>query len=79
VFFRSRDYAGRLRLIHIGSNGYWKGFIMRMTPKQMEKWARIRDVDRTRYIWLYGVFGWGIPVAVFWSLAMAMLRGWEHF
>ncbi len=50
----------------------------KMTPQQAERWARTRAKGRTRYIWLAGVVSWGLPVAVFWSVAMAAIQGWDR-
>jgi hypothetical protein len=49
-----------------------------MTPKQAERWARVREKGRTRFVWIRGVFGWGIPVAVFWSIWMGWIQGWDR-
>ena len=51
---------------------------MGMNPKQVERWARIRQMGRTRYIWLHGVLGWGLTVGVVWAVIMAASRGWDR-
>lgn len=51
---------------------------MKMTQKQCEKWAKIRQMGRRRYVWLFGVAGWGLTTAVFWSVLMAYLKGWDQ-
>lgn len=33
---------------------------MGMTQKQREKWAKTRQMGRTRFVWLTGVAGWGL-------------------
>ena len=35
-----------------------------MNPKQREKWARIRRLGKLRYMIIYGIVLWGLPVAV---------------
>lgn len=50
-----------------------------MTPKQLEQWGRVRRKGRTRYIWVYGVLGWGVTTGVAWSLAMTAMEGdWDR-
>lgn len=51
---------------------------MKMSPKQFEKWAKIREKGRTRYIWVNGVLGWGLTTGVLWAVVMAALQGWKH-
>jgi hypothetical protein len=47
---------------------------MAMSPKQLKKWAKTRQMGRARYIWLYGVLGWGLMTGVSWSVAMGAMR-----
>jgi hypothetical protein len=50
----------------------------KMTPQQAERWAKIRAKGRNRFVRLVGVVGWGLPVAVLWSLTMAAIQGWDR-
>jgi hypothetical protein len=49
-----------------------------MNPKQRERWAKTRQMGRTRFVWLVGVLGWGVSVGIGWSLAMAAVNGWDR-
>lgn len=51
---------------------------MKMTQKQLENWARIRQRGRTRYIWLNGVLYWGLSTGVLWAVTMAAVQGWDR-
>lgn len=51
---------------------------MSMRPKQFEKWTETRKMGRSRFIWLYGVLGWGLIAGVPWSVLMAFQQGWER-
>jgi hypothetical protein len=51
--------------------------LMKMTEKQREKWSKTRKKGRTRFIWLYGVVGWGVVTGVLWAAAMAF-QGLGH-
>jgi drug/metabolite transporter (DMT)-like permease len=35
-----------------------------------ERWERKRLMGRRKFIWLYGVLGWGLSVALPWSATM---------
>lgn len=35
-----------------------------MNKEKWKKWEKVRAKGRTRFIWLNGVVGWGIPLAV---------------
>ena len=48
-------------------------------PPEMRRWSRTRDRGRRYFLWVHGVLGWGVPVAVCWSIAMAWGKGWERF
>ncbi len=50
-----------------------------LTQKQFERLANTRSKGRKRFIWLHGVLGWGVFVALFWSCWMAAWKGWEQF
>ncbi len=51
---------------------------MKMNRKQQERWERMRQLGRSRYIWRHGVLGWGVTVAIAWSLSMAWMDGWDQ-
>jgi hypothetical protein len=53
---------------------------MAMSEKQREKWAKTREMGRTKFVLLHGVLGWGVSVAVGWSVAMTAMNGkWDQF
>jgi hypothetical protein len=41
--------------------------------KRIERWERVRASGRSRFIWLTGVFGWGLA----WAAAMLAWRWWD--
>jgi hypothetical protein len=41
-----------------------------MTPRQLQRWAATRARGRSRFIWLFGVLGWGIPMVILWTAFM---------
>ncbi len=51
---------------------------MKMNVKQKERWARLREMGRRRYIWIHGVLGWGVSVAIAWSVSIAWDEGWDR-
>ncbi len=50
---------------------------MRVHPKQVERWAKLRERGRSRYVWRYGVLAWGLTTGVMWALVMAGRHGWD--
>jgi hypothetical protein len=53
---------------------------MPMADKQRDKWAKTRPMGRTKFVLLNGVLGWGVSVAVGWSVAMTAMNGrWDRF
>lgn len=42
-------------------------------------WAKAKELGRAPYIVHYGVVGWGVPVAVVYSLLEAVTDGWSAF
>jgi hypothetical protein len=50
---------------------------MSLTPT--EKWAKTTALGRSRFVWLYGVLGWGVPTAILFSLIQAIQLGWDEF
>jgi hypothetical protein len=51
---------------------------MKMSQKQLENWARIRQRGRTRYVWFNGVLCWGLSTGVLWAVTMAAVQGWQR-
>jgi hypothetical protein len=49
---------------------------MAMNPKQFERWARTRAKGRARFIWIDGVIGWGLTMAVILLPLFALTNGW---
>jgi hypothetical protein len=52
---------------------------MRMSARQIKKWRQTRQMGRSRFIWVRGVLGWGVPTAIFWSFLMAGTRADTSF
>lgn len=50
-----------------------------MTPRQVERWAATREKGRTRFIWLFGVLGWGLPMVILWTAFMVRGFGLPSF
>jgi len=48
-------------------------------PRDMQKWARTREMGRAKYVWLYGVVFWGIVTGLVWSIIMATFQGWHRW
>jgi hypothetical protein len=51
---------------------------MKMTEKQLARWAKVREKGRARYILLYGVLFWGVLTGALWAVAMAAVQGWDR-
>jgi len=51
---------------------------MRMTQQQAERWARTRQKGRKRFVWVHGVLGWGLPMAITCPVLLAVFQGWER-
>ena len=50
-----------------------------MTLTSSEKWAKTSKLGRTRFVWRYGVFGWGVTTAIVFSLILGIQNGWDGF
>jgi hypothetical protein len=50
---------------------------MKLTLKGRERWAKTRQMGRSRYVLWTGVVGWGVTTGVVWALSMAMKEGWS--
>ena len=44
-----------------------------------KKWPEFQQLGRRQFILRYGVLGWGVPVAIGFSLNMAFENGWDTF
>lgn len=51
---------------------------MKMTRRQLEKWAKTRQMGRSRYVWLFGVAGWGTTTGLLWAFFMAWMKEWSQ-
>lgn len=49
------------------------------TRKELDKWAKTRQMGRSRYVWLFWVLGWGLATGAIWSLLMAFEKGWGQW
>ena len=45
---------------------------------KLEKWARIREKGKQRFVLVYGVLGWGVSTGLLWSLLMAFIEPSEN-
>ena len=43
-----------------------------------DKWPQFKELGRKQFVLRYGVLGWGLPVAIGWSLSMAHQNGWNQ-
>lgn len=48
-----------------------------MNERQARRWVKIRASGRDRFVWIYGVFGWGVSTGVLVSLVISFLNQWE--
>jgi hypothetical protein len=48
-----------------------------VNERQARRWAKIRASGRDRFIWIHGVFGWGVPTGILVSLVLSLLNQWE--
>lgn len=44
----------------------------------MDKWAKIREKGKQRFVLVNGVLGWGVPTAILWALLMEFLDPLEN-
>jgi hypothetical protein len=51
---------------------------MKMTEKQLDRWAKTRKMGRAKFILFAGVLGWGVLTGALWAVAMAAIRGWDQ-
>jgi len=50
-----------------------------MFETSTEKSDKIRELGRSKFVWRYGVLGWGLTTAILFSLLMACAEGWDGF
>lgn len=50
-----------------------------MNDKSAEKWAKFRELGRSRFVWRYGILGWGLSTAILFSLWNGFSDGWDGF
>jgi hypothetical protein len=50
-----------------------------MNDKSAEKWAKFSEMGRSRFVWRYGVLGWGLSTAILFSLWNGFSDGWDGF
>ena len=50
-----------------------------MYPQDAASGAKFRKLGRKQFVLRYGVLGWGVPVAIFFSLLQGYLHGWQGF
>jgi hypothetical protein len=48
-------------------------------PREWRKWADIRARGSRRFIFLAGVLGWGLPVAILWAALTSRMASVEEF
>ncbi|WP_334060504.1 hypothetical protein [Alteromonas sp. S005] len=44
----------------------------------MNKWAKIREKGKQRFVLVNGVLGWGLPTAILWVFLMEFLEPSEN-
>jgi len=44
----------------------------------MDKWAKMREKGKQRFVLVNGVLGWGVPTAILWSVLMELLDPSEN-
>lgn len=44
-----------------------------MNPQQRQKWAQIRRMGKYRYLLVYGILLWGVPVALCYAVATTLV------
>ena len=49
-----------------------------MSASTSEKWARASRLGRNRFVWRYGILGWGLPTAILFSLMRGYSEGWDQ-
>ncbi|MBN2436915.1 MAG: hypothetical protein JXK07_16770 [Spirochaetes bacterium] len=49
-----------------------------MNIKQREKWQKIRQIGKKKYVIKYGIISWGLTTAFLWSLIMHIIRPQEN-
>jgi hypothetical protein len=49
------------------------------SARQLERWAKMRRLGRTRFVIYYGVLAWGVGTGVFVSILLGWLQGWNDF
>lgn len=42
-----------------------------------ERWTKIRERGRKRFVLLYGVLGWGVPTALLFTIWNGFAEGWD--
>lgn len=50
-----------------------------MLTTSTEKSNKILEQGRSKFVWRYGVLGWGVSTAILFSLLMAGAEGWDGF
>lgn len=50
-----------------------------MFATSTKKSDKIRKLGRSKFIWRYGVLGWGLSTAILFSLVMGYTEGWDGF
>lgn len=53
--------------------------IASQVPLEWRKWAVIRARGSRRFIFLAGVLGWGLPVAILWAALTSQMASVEEF
>ena len=44
----------------------------------MNKWAKIREKGKQRFVLVNGVLGWGVATAIFWAVLMEFIEPSEN-
>jgi hypothetical protein len=49
-----------------------------MSERDVARWEATRSKGRSRYIWLFGVVGWGVFTGLIWALILGWQQGWDR-
>ena len=45
--------------------------------ERIEKWSRTRQMGMVKYIFYFGIIGWGLVTGVMWGVLMSLMDGFS--